>query len=237
MATAVRTTDHDEIRRWVESKNGHPAIVKGTGGVLRIDFGQPEETLEPIDWDRFFDIFERQKLSLLYDPNGYMVKFVERDDMAARNGRKTSARGRKKSTNGRKTTARGGRKKSAGTRRKTTGTRKKTTGTRKKATGRKKTAGRKKSTAGRKKTTGTRKKTTRGRKKGSGRKYSPRAGRKVERTMHEMKRGELESGRSGKKVKSRKQAIAIGLSEARRSGEKVPPSPSRRKSSSRKRSR
>jgi len=54
------------------------------------------------------------------------------------------------------------------------------------------------------------------------RKYGPKAGKKVERSMHEMKRGKLKSGRSGKKVKSRKQAIAIGLSEARKSGAKVP---------------
>ena len=52
--------------------------------------------------------------------------------------------------------------------------------------------------------------------------YSPEAGRKVERAMHEMKRGQLKSGRSGKKVTSRKQAIAIGLSEARREGAKLP---------------
>lgn len=60
-------------------------------------------------------------------------------------------------------------------------------------------------------------------KKGSKRKYGAKAGKKVKRAMHEMKRGELRSGRSGKKVKSRKQAIAIGLSEARREGAKVPP--------------
>jgi len=54
------------------------------------------------------------------------------------------------------------------------------------------------------------------------RKYGPKAGKKVERSMHEMKRGKLKSGRSGKRVKSRKQAIAIGLSEARKSGAKVP---------------
>jgi Family of unknown function (DUF6496) len=46
--------------------------------------------------------------------------------------------------------------------------------------------------------------------------------RKVERAMHEMKRGELKSGRSGKTVKSRKQAIAIGLSEARKEGARIP---------------
>lgn len=53
-------------------------------------------------------------------------------------------------------------------------------------------------------------------------KYSKKAGDKVEKAMHEKKRGELKSGRSGKKVTSRKQAIAIGLSEARKEGAKVP---------------
>ena len=52
--------------------------------------------------------------------------------------------------------------------------------------------------------------------------YGKKAGKKVERAMHEMKHGELKSGRSGKKVTSRKQAIAIGLSEARAEGDKVP---------------
>ena len=62
------------------------------------------------------------------------------------------------------------------------------------------------------------------------RRYSKKASRKVQRAMHERKRGTLRSGRSGRKVTSRKQAIAIGLSEARRSGAKVP----KKKSSSRK---
>jgi hypothetical protein len=53
-------------------------------------------------------------------------------------------------------------------------------------------------------------------------KYGKKASEKVERAMHERKRGKLRSGRSGKKVTSRKQAIAIGLSEARRAGGKVP---------------
>jgi hypothetical protein len=53
-------------------------------------------------------------------------------------------------------------------------------------------------------------------------KYGKKASKKVERAMHERKRGTLKSGRSGKKVTSRKQAIAIGLSEARRAGAKVP---------------
>jgi hypothetical protein len=52
-------------------------------------------------------------------------------------------------------------------------------------------------------------------------KYGPKAQKKVEKVMHEYKRGELKSS-SGDKVKSRKQAIAIGLSEAREAGAKVP---------------
>ena len=54
------------------------------------------------------------------------------------------------------------------------------------------------------------------------RKYSPKSQKKVEKVMHEFKRGKLKSGRSNKTVKSRKQAIAIGLSEARKAGAKVP---------------
>jgi hypothetical protein len=59
------------------------------------------------------------------------------------------------------------------------------------------------------------------------RRYGRKASQKVERAMHEMKRGELRSGRSGRKVKSREQAIAIGLSQARREGGKVPAQRSR----------
>src|SRR5512132_858500 len=69
------------------------------------------------------------------------------------------------------------------------------------------------------------------RKRTGSRKYGAKASQKVERAMHEYKRGQLKSGRSGRTVKSRKQAIAIGLSEAREKGAKVP---SRRKSASRK---
>ena len=68
-------------------------------------------------------------------------------------------------------------------------------------------------------------------------KYSKKAGKKVEKAMHERKEGTLKSGRSGKKVTSKKQAIAIGLSEARKEGAKVPKKGSKKgskKSSSKK---
>ncbi len=68
MTTSTTTTDHDEIRRWAESRDGHPARVQGTGkgGVLRIDFNEPEERLERIDWEEFFRIFDDNRLSFLY---------------------------------------------------------------------------------------------------------------------------------------------------------------------------
>lgn len=65
------------------------------------------------------------------------------------------------------------------------------------------------------------------------RKYGKAAGRKVERAVHEMKRGTLRLGRSGKRVTSRTQAIAIGLSEARRARAKVPHKRTARRAKSR----
>ena len=62
-------------------------------------------------------------------------------------------------------------------------------------------------------------------------KYGKKAQKKVEKAMHERKKGTLKSG-SGKKVTSKKQAIAIGLSEARKAGGKAP----KKKSSSKKKS-
>ena len=68
--------------------------------------------------------------------------------------------------------------------------------------------------------------------------YGKKAQDKVEKAMHERKRGTLKSGKSGKKVTSKKQAIAIGLSEARKAGGKVPKKGSKKssKKSSKKRS-
>jgi hypothetical protein len=72
-ATTKITTDHEEIRRWVEAHGGRPATVRGTengdhAGVLRFDFpgGAGEESLEPISWDEWFEKFEENKLALLY---------------------------------------------------------------------------------------------------------------------------------------------------------------------------
>jgi hypothetical protein len=70
---STTTTDHDEIRRWVEEHGGKPATVKGTEsgdepGVLHVDFpgGTGTDQLEHIDWDDWFDKFEDSDLAFLY---------------------------------------------------------------------------------------------------------------------------------------------------------------------------
>lgn len=68
MSSSNTTTKHDDIRKWAEARDGHPAKVDtgGKGGILRIDFGKPEENLEKISWDEFFKIFDENKLAFLY---------------------------------------------------------------------------------------------------------------------------------------------------------------------------
>ncbi len=68
MSSARQTTDHDEIRRWIEERDGKPSRLResGPGGILRIDFGAPEEVLEPIEWQEFFQIFEKSDLAFLH---------------------------------------------------------------------------------------------------------------------------------------------------------------------------
>ena len=71
MAQAARTTDHNEIRKWVEARGGRPSRVKGTEsgdgeGILRVDFAEPDEKLEEISWEEFFRTFEDRELTFLH---------------------------------------------------------------------------------------------------------------------------------------------------------------------------
>ena len=88
MSEARQTTDHDEIRRWAEERGGRPARVAATadeGGILRIDFDEPEEELEQIDWDTFFEVFEDRGLAFLHQDRtedgavSRFSRFVDRD--------------------------------------------------------------------------------------------------------------------------------------------------------------
>lgn len=87
MTTSSTTRDHDAIRSWAEARDGHPAKVDtgGKGGILRIDFGEPEENLTRISWEEFFEIFDRNKLSFLHqdktasDETSRFNKFIDED--------------------------------------------------------------------------------------------------------------------------------------------------------------
>ncbi|MFL6693993.1 MAG: hypothetical protein ACJ8GO_13645 [Ramlibacter sp.] len=73
MASAHRTIDHQTIQQWAEARGGKPSHVKRSGndqdpGILRIDFPgfSGAGSLEPLDWDSWFDAFEANQLALLY---------------------------------------------------------------------------------------------------------------------------------------------------------------------------
>ena len=72
MASAHPLTNHDQIRRWAESRGAKPACVKGTGGkndtgMIRLDFPgySGAESLEPISWEEWFKSFDASGLALL----------------------------------------------------------------------------------------------------------------------------------------------------------------------------
>jgi hypothetical protein len=83
MSEAMSTVDHATIRKWAEQRGGRPSRVKRTGngddpGILRIDFGEPDASLEEISWDEFFEKFEQNHLALLYqdqDDAGHTSRF------------------------------------------------------------------------------------------------------------------------------------------------------------------
>lgn len=93
---AQATTDHEQIRRWVEERGGKPACVRGTGDpddcLLRIDMPgyTGEDVLEPISWDQFFRQFDQKKLAFLYQDKtadgkkSYFNKLVSRDSVEGR---------------------------------------------------------------------------------------------------------------------------------------------------------
>jgi len=87
------TTDHDEIRKWVEDHDGRPVTVKGTEsgdepGVLRIDFpgGSNGDRFDEVDWDSWFEKFDHENLAFLYQEHkadgsdSTFFKLVRRDD-------------------------------------------------------------------------------------------------------------------------------------------------------------
>ncbi len=92
MSEAKTTTDHEQIKQWVEERGGRPTRVKGTAekgssGVLVIDYPgySGTQTLQTIGWDEFFQGFEENQLAFLYQDEikagdeGRFSKLVNRE--------------------------------------------------------------------------------------------------------------------------------------------------------------
>jgi hypothetical protein len=73
------TTDHDMIHRWISAHHGHPARLKEADTTthgeqntihLRIHFptmpSSESHLLEKISWKEFFDIFEAERLAMVF---------------------------------------------------------------------------------------------------------------------------------------------------------------------------
>ena len=93
MAETRDITDHQEIREWASARQGRPAMntipTGGTGPdreVLHLLFGQhtlmesdddnATESLRLVDWEPWFEVFEREQLALNVpnEPDGVVTE-------------------------------------------------------------------------------------------------------------------------------------------------------------------
>ncbi len=79
-------TDHDEVRTWIEEGNGQPGKMADTE-LLAVYFGAPESDITPIEWEEFFEIFDRSNLAFMYEDRsaGDTSSFFEFIDRATEN--------------------------------------------------------------------------------------------------------------------------------------------------------
>ena len=80
----------------IEERKGRPSVVRATedtdkeghveGGILRVDFQDPDDALDDIDWDEFFQIFDESNLAFLHQDEtkdgkpSRFFKFVHREE-------------------------------------------------------------------------------------------------------------------------------------------------------------
>jgi hypothetical protein len=128
MNRSKTTTNHDEIRRWAESRGGKPTAVKGTKrgkqdvGMIRIDFPgySGAGKLAPISWDEWIDKFDDANLAMILQEEtargqkSHFNKLVARESLEPGEGGKgvrvnkeKSRRARRRATGARKTATKG----------------------------------------------------------------------------------------------------------------------------------
>jgi hypothetical protein len=80
------TTNHEEIRQWVEDRGGRPVLLHLSGissspslSIIFSDSPSPTSS-EELTWDDFFSKFDEQKLAFLYQDftsDGAKSKFAK----------------------------------------------------------------------------------------------------------------------------------------------------------------
>ncbi|TGQ16199.1 MULTISPECIES: hypothetical protein [unclassified Mesorhizobium] len=68
MSEAMTTSNHEVIRAWIEARHGRPAVVAAPGkaATLRVDFGEGDEDLRPIEWEDFFKVLDDNNLAFVH---------------------------------------------------------------------------------------------------------------------------------------------------------------------------
>ena len=97
MANSTKiTTDHDTIKSWTEARNGRPAMVESTenkdgkGGLIRLQFSDDSDSLDPVEWDAFFEAFDNNELAMIYQEEtsegkqSTFNKFIDRNGEQAK---------------------------------------------------------------------------------------------------------------------------------------------------------
>jgi hypothetical protein len=101
-ANSKTTIDHDEIRRWAETRGGQPAAVRRTGkggdpGIIRLAFpghAGKDGALEQISWEAWFESFDESGLALVLQEHladgtpSHFSKLVSRDAVDLKSGGK-----------------------------------------------------------------------------------------------------------------------------------------------------
>jgi hypothetical protein len=138
MALSKTTQDHDEIRKWAESRGAVPADVASTEsddqtGILRFEFPKAKNAndskLQEISWEDFFEKFDRSGLALVYQDvtadgkKSNFNKFVHPENAKDAGTSKKTARSGSKASSAKKPAARHAAEKKHATSAKKTGTR------------------------------------------------------------------------------------------------------------------
>lgn len=89
MKSNNRTTDHRQIKNWVNARAGIPVRIKKTSpmhkeGFLHIyfpDSNEDSDGFQRITWQHFFDVFQSAQLAFLYENamNSRFHRFVNRE--------------------------------------------------------------------------------------------------------------------------------------------------------------